>query len=483
MQKVKGKSKKVKMDYFRMLSESDFAALPPDVRKGCAFPFVCPQLNEAMPRLCQPFEAQPLTSWYNLSERQSLSAHRRAKPENYLNKRKLSYRFSLFALCALWLILSATMQAQVAVKGETVWTMAGEPITNGVVLIGADGKIEAVGKGLTIPANYKIISAKVVTPGLVDAHTVIGLSGYLNQPHDQMQTDGSSPIQPELRAIDAYNAEERLIEWVRGFGVTTLHTGHSPQALVSGQTMIAKTFGRNIDEVTIVPTAMIAVTLGQGALAAQGKSPGTRAKQVAMLRAELIKAGNYKGEPRDLKLEMWKKVLNREIPLLVTAQQAQDIMTALRIAKEFNIKIVLDGAAESYLVLDEIKASGFPVIIHPTMFRAGGETENLSITTAAKLKQAGIPFAIQSGFEGYVPKTRIVLFEAAMAANAGLSFRDALASITIDAAKIIGMDARIGSLERGKDGDIALYDGDPFEFTTHCTGTIINGKLVSEVVR
>lgn len=398
--------------------------------------------------------------------------------------------FKIFAplhLCvfALILLFASMTQAQVAVKGETVWTMAGEAITNGVVLIGADGKIEAVGTAASvkIPANYKTVSAKVVTPGLIDAHTVIGLSGYLNQPHDQMQTDGSSPIQPELRAIDAYNAEERLIEWVRGFGVTTIHTGHSPQALVSGQTMIAKTFGKNIDEVTLMPTAMIAVTLGQGGLAQQGRAPGTRAKQAAMLRAELIRAGNYKGEPRDLKSEMWKKVLNREVPLLITAHQAQDIMTALRIAKEFNIKIVLDGAAESYLVMDEIKAAGFPVIIHPTMFRAGGETENLSMTTASKLKQSGIPFALQSGFEGYVPKTRVVLFEAALAASNGLSFRDALASITIDAAKIIGMDSKIGSLEKGKDGDVAMYDGDPFEFTTHCTGTIINGKVVSEVVR
>jgi len=223
--------------------------------------------------------------------------------------------------------------------------------------------------------------------------------------------------------------------------------------------------------------------LGESALAGQGKSPGTRSKEIAMLRAELIKAGNYKGEPRDLRQEMWKKVLNREIPLLVTAQRAQDIMTALRIAKEFNIRIVLDGAAESYLVINEIKASGFPVIIHPTMFRAGGETENLSLETASKLKAAGILVAMQSGFESYVPKTRVVLFEAAITAANGLSQRDALATITIDAAKILGIDARVGSLAAGKDGDIAMYDGDPFEYTSHCTGTIINGQVVSDVVR
>lgn len=392
--------------------------------------------------------------------------------------------YSLSALCSLWLIFSAAVNAQIAVKGETIWTMAGEPLTNGVVLI-VNGKIEAVGTAaqIKIPSNYRVISAKVVTPGLIDAHTVIGLNGYLNQPHDQMALDGSSPIQPDLRAFDSYNPEEILIGWVRSYGVTTIHTGHQPSALVPGQTMIAKTTGKTVDDATLVPTAMINVTLGESALASQGRSPGTRAKQVAMLRAELIKAGNYKGEPRDLKQEMWKKVLNREMPLLVTAHRAVDIMNALRIAKEFNIKIVLDGASDAQQVLNEIKASGFPVIVHPTMYRAGGETENLSMETAAKLKAAGIAVALQSGYEGYVPKTRIVLFEAALAAANGMSRSDALATVTIDAAKILGLDNRIGSIAVGKDADLAMYDGDPFEYVTHCTGTIINGNVVSDVVR
>lgn len=400
----------------------------------------------------------------------------RCKMQNVLS-------FILLLLTAYCLPL--TVPAQIAVRGETVWTMTGEPLTNGVVLIGANGKIEAVGAAnqVKIPQNYKIVSAKVVTPGLIDAHSVVGLAGYLNQPHDQMQIDVSSPIQPDLRAFDAYNAEEKLVEWVRGFGVTTLHTGHAPAALVSGQTMIVKTFGKTVDDVVIVPTAMIAVTIGDAGLAGQGRSPGTRAKQAAMLRAELIKAGNYKGEPRDLKAEMMSKVVKREIPLLVTAQRAQDIMTALRIAKEFNLRIVLDGVSEAHLVINEIKASGFPVIVHPTMYRAGGELENLSMETAAKLKQAGITVALQSGYETYVPKTRIVLFEAGLAAANGLSKRDALSTITIDAAKILGIDNRVGSLAAGKDGDVAMYDGDPFEYTTHCTGTIINGQVVSEVVR
>jgi len=399
----------------------------------------------------------------------------------------MAFRFaSLMSLCALWLIFGTVASAQIAVKGETVWTMAGDPITNGVVLI-KDGKIEAVGPAasVNIPANYRVLSAKVVTPGLIDAHTVIGLNGYLNQPHDQMALDGGASFQPELRATDAYNAQELLVEVVRQYGITTIHTGHQPGALASGQTMIAKTWGKNVDEATIVPTAMIAVTLGPGANA-QGRSPGTRAKQASMLRAELIKAQENLAkteQPKDLKSQIMARVIKREIPLLVTAEAAQDISTAIRIAKEFNIKIVLDGVADGHLITNEIKASGFPVIVHATMARPGGDRSNVSVENASKLRAAGIPVALQSGYEGYVPKTRIVLFEAAMAAANGLSQRDALATITIDAAKILGIDARVGSIAIGKDADIAMYDGDPFEFTSHCTGTIINGKLVSEVIK
>lgn len=468
------------------------------------------------------------------------------------------YRLSISALLLVFVQgFFFNVKAQIAVHGETVWTMAGEPISNGIVLIGANGKIEAVGTTaqVRVPANYRTISAKVVTPGLIDARSVVGLAGYLNQPHDQMQVDASAPMQPELRAIDAYNPEERLIEWIRSFGVTTIHTGHAPASLISGQTMIAKTFGNTVEEVTLVPTAMIAATLGQGGLAGQGRSPGTRAKQAAMLRAELIKAQEavrkadaarkpqpnqpaQPGQPNqpnndnprvpsnaqpssntdispnvsnpnsmlenpptpayrdnanqastptqpvtDLRGDMMQKIVRREIPLLVTAHLAQDIMTALRIAREFNIRIVLDGASDAHLLINEIKASGFPVIIHPTMYRAGGETENLSMETASKLRQAGIPVAMQSGYETYVPKTRVVLFEAGIAAANGLSMRDALATVTIDAARILGIDRRVGSLEVGKDADLAMYDGDPFEFTTHCIGTIINGRVVSETVR
>lgn len=389
-------------------------------------------------------------------------------------------RTFLSVLAALFL-LAPFASAQIAVKGEMVYTMAGDPIENGVVLI-RDGKIERVGS-FDVPDGYEVMEATVITPGLVDAHTVVGLAGYLNQPHDQDQVERSSPIQPELRAIDAYNPREVLVEWVRGFGVTTMHTGHGPGVLVSGQTMIVKTKGNDVQEAVINPSAMIAVTLGNGARASTG-SPGTRSKMIAMLRGELLKAQNYDPEKgTDLRMAAFKAVLDGDMRMLITVERSHDILTTLRLAEEFDIDIVLDSAAEAYLVTDQIKAAGVPVITMPTMARHGGERANATMEAGMHLRDAGIPFALQSGFEAYVPKTRVILFEAAMAAANGLSFEEALATITIDAARILGVDHRVGSLEVGKDADIAMYDGDPFEYTTHAIGVIIDGEVVSTEVR
>jgi len=362
-----------------------------------------------------------------------------------------------------------------------------------------DGKIEAVGPAGTvkIPADYRVLKAAVVTPGLIDAHATVGLSGLLNQPQDQDMWEKSAPMQPELRAIDAYNAKDPLVAWVRSFGVTTVNTGHAPTALISGQTMIVKTLGHEADEDVINPAAMTSVTLGRNGLnAADGspgsasKSPGTRAKAVAMLRDELIKAQEYahkragkdeaKRPGRDLRLEAVLRAIDGSQPFLVTVNRQQDIMSALRLAREFKLKIILDGCADAPQVIDEIKASGFPVIVHPTMQRSYEDMENLSVETAGRLHAAGIPIALQSSYESYVPKTRVVLFEAAVAAANGLGFEPALASITIDAAKLLNIADRTGSLEKGKDGDVALYDGDPFEYTTHCIGTVINGQVFAD---
>ncbi len=396
----------------------------------------------------------------------------------------------LFSL-SFFLALPA-LPAQLAVKGDILHTMAGESIADGVILIG-EGKILEVGSSdaVEIPEGWPTLSAAVVTPGLIDAHTVVGLSGLLNQKHDQEQLELSAAIQPDLRAFDAYNARDELVDWVRNFGVTTIHTGHAPGALISGQTMILKTDRENISDGILRPYAMLAGSMGRSGLSRnEKKSPGTRAKSMAMLRTQLIKTREYlrkreqtdadKGPPRDLKLEALGEVLQSRVPLLLTAHRHQDIVSAIRLTKEFAFPLVLDGASEAHLVLEEIKEAGVPVIVHPTMVRAQGELENATLEMAAILEREGILFAMQSGYETYVPKTRVVLFEAAMAVAYGLSFEAALRSITINAAKLLGMEDRIGSIEAGKDADLALFDGDPFEYATHCTAVIIDGSVVKE---
>ncbi|MCY4601060.1 MAG: amidohydrolase family protein [Acidobacteria bacterium] len=394
---------------------------------------------------------------------------------------------------------AAPAAAQVAVRAEILRTVAGEPLENAVVIAGADGTIEWVGPAAEadIPDDIEVLEAAVVTPGLVDAHSVVGLSGALNsnagQVRDQDQLDTSAPIQPELRAIDAYDATETLVEWVRSYGVTTLHTGHGPGALISGQTMIVKPRGRNVDEAVVTPARMLAATLGR-AVSANFESPGTSSKGVAMLRAALIDAQAYRERARraaaggadapdppsrDLANEALGRVLDGELSLLVTANTATEIAAALRLQREFEFDLVLDGAAESYLLLDEIRDAGVPVVVHPPMSRV----RNGSFETAARLAEAGIPFAIQTGFEGYVPKTRVLLWEAAIAAANGLGRERALEAVTLGAARILGIDDRVGSIEIGKDADLALFDGDPFEYTTHVCGVVIESEVLSRDCR
>lgn len=409
-----------------------------------------------------------------------------------------SHWLGIAALLLAGLLASATASAQdIAVRAGVLHTGAGQSFSPGIVVI-RGGKITAVGAAdtVTIPAGMPVVEAAVATPGLVDARSVVGLAGALNQPHDQDQLERSAAIQPELRAIDAYNPREQLVDWLREHGVTTIHTGHGPGEVISGQTLIAKTTGGTVDEAVIRPVFALSATLGeQAAVGHTRTSPGNRSKAVAMLREHLVKAHDYRDKTRntkdeakkparDLGLEALVQVLDGELPLVIEVHRHSDIMTALRLAKEFDFRLILSGASDAHLLIDEIRAAEVPVLLHPTMMRARGtEVENFSFTTAAQLVEAGIPVALQGGYESYVPKTRVVLFEAAMTLPYGLEFEQALSLVTIAPARILGIADRVGSLETGKDGDVALFDGDPFEYTTRVTGTVIEGRRVSDRLR
>jgi len=421
---------------------------------------------------------------------------------------------SKVALAILGLALSCNIvmaEPPLVVQAKRVLTAAGQTIENGTVVC-VDDKITAIGKTgeVAVPDGATILKCEVLMPGLVDVRTCAGLSGILNVKQDSDQLEHSSPLQPELRAIDAYNPREELVDYIRSFGVTTIHTGHAPGELMSGQTLIAKTIGNTIEEALMVDGRAIAATLAEASSKSGKASPGTRGKQMAMLRALFIEAQEFqtkqiaKSNPkpaessgkdnkekekerepiaRNLRLESLAAILAGKKALLITADRAQDIASAIRLAEEFKIRIWLDSAAESHLMIPQIKAAGVSVLLHPSMARASGEKENQSFQSASKLHAAGIPFAIQGGFEAYVPKVRVVLFEAAIAAAHGLNYDAAIESITISPARILGIQDRVGSLKVGKDADLALYDGDPLEYTTHCVGVVIDGKVVSSLVR
>lgn len=371
------------------------------------------------------------------------------------------------------------------IDAESIHIGTGKVLSNGRILVNK-GIIQAIGTQYEIdaPGGAVRLEAQVVTPGFIDAHTVVGLAGYLNDPgSDQDQLDRSNAIQPELRALDAYNPEEPLVAHLRNHGITTIQTGHAPGAIVSGQSLIIKTNAQRAEQ-ALVHESMLTFSLG-GVISGAFSKPGTRAKAMAMIRQELHKAEEYAHKraagtlsSTDLGMEALADLLDGQTQALVSVHKAQDILTALRLQKEFNFPMVLDGVAEIYLVLDQVKESGVPVVIHPTMLRATGEAVNVSMETAALLAREGIPFAFQSGHENYVPKTRVILFEAGVAVNNGLSSRLAVQHLSLYAAQLLGIDQRVGSLEVGKDADLVLFNGDPFEYTTTVDLVMIDGQLM-----
>lgn len=388
-------------------------------------------------------------------------------------------------------LTSAVLAQDIAVEAETLYTSSAQGvIRNGVVLV-HQGKITAAGKGITIPAGYQRLQAKVVTPGLVDAHTTIGLSGLYNVPADQDSDEATDPSQPDLRAIDGFHADEELIRYALENGVTTIQAAPGQKNVIAGQAALLKTHASQptVEAMAIKDVSAMFFTLGEepkSTYGASNKAPTTRMATAALIRRELLAAQAYDKKrsserPPDIdpKLEALARVVRREIPAVFTAHREDDILTALRIGREFQLKVILDGATEGYLVADEIRQAGVPVIVDPTMIRASSmETRNATLENAAILADKGIQIAIQSGFEGYVPKTRLALFEAGVAAANGLGLEKALRAVTIDAARILGVESRAGSIEEGKDADLVLFNGDPFEYTTRVDAVIAGGTLI-----
>lgn len=378
------------------------------------------------------------------------------------------------------------------IKNGKIITMAHDNYEKGCVLI-EKGKIVEVAENIKESENMEVIDASnfTVMPGIIDAHCHMGIDeqDIGNVGLDINET--SNPITPDLKAIDAVNPMDSAFKDAVMAGVTGVMTGPGSANVIGGQFVFMKTFGKCIDDMIVLEPAAVKAALGENpkrVYGKKGKSPVTRMAIAGLLREVLIDAQNYrykkmsveaKGEnfDKNLKMEALIPVIDGKIPLKVHAHRADDILTAIRIAKEFNLKITLDHCTEGHLISDEIKNSGFPVLVGPLMSsRSKSELSNKTLKTPGILSAKGIKTAIITDHP-VVPIQYLSLC-AGLSVREGMKMEEAFKAITINAAEICGVDNRVGSIEKGKDADIAIFNGNPMDTFTKTIYTIIDGNIV-----
>ena len=373
------------------------------------------------------------------------------------------------------------------IKNAKVITMAARDYDCADILI-QEGKIIQVAPNLDA-VGEEIFEARGLTaiPGIVDAHSHIGM---WEDGMDEPGADGNEatdPITPELRAIDAINPFDRCFEEARNAGVTTVVTGPGSANVICGQFAAIKTAGRCIDEMIVKAPCALKTALGENpksVYAEQKKAPSTRMATAALFRTAFIEAQQYQKElknddppERDLKKEILVEALEGRLPVKVHAHRADDIQTALRLAKEFKLKISIDHCTEGYLIPEYLRGSDARIILGPLLCdRCKVELKNLNIAAPAALYREGIEFALMTDHpvlpEQYLPVS------AAICVRAGLPERAALAAITINAARASFIEERVGSLEAGKDADIVLIAGDPLDIRAEVKMVFIDGVRV-----
>ena len=366
------------------------------------------------------------------------------------------------------------------VRAGRIHTGSGEPIADGALVI-RDGKIEKIGKAADVPrpAGARLHVANEVTPGFIDAGTTAGISGAYNIPADQDQDELGEPNQSDLRVIDGFNPGEPLLEFLAAQGVTTVHATPGRQAVLAGTTGVFRTRAASLSTAVMNPAFALYVNLGE-VVKGKPKGPSTRMGTASAIRKALIEAQNppkKDGPPASVALT---EALAGKRLVVFAAHRADDIRTAIRIADEFKLKAAIALGTEADLVASELAERKIPVIIHPTMQRPGDsmETLNSRVALVSHLKAKGVTVVMGTGFEGYVPKQRVLRSEIAMAAAYGLGHGAAIQMATQDAAAFLGIDKEVGTLEVGKVADVVLYDGDPLEHATHVRLTFAGGRVV-----
>jgi len=377
------------------------------------------------------------------------------------------------------------------IKNGYIKPMVGEDIENGCVLIDDNGKIAAVAAQLEAPEGCTVIDAegRLVTPGCVDAHCHIGLDnegmGWEGMDYNEI----TDPVTPQMRAIDSINPMDEAFGLALQGGVTAACTGPGSANVVGGTFVAIKLSGIRVDKMIIKNPLAMKCAFGENPKRCYGqgakKSPMTRMGTAAVLREVLFKAKRYledkeagKNPAFDMKLEAMIPVIKGEIPLKAHAHRADDILTSIRIAKEFGVKITLDHCTEGALIAGELAEEGYSAFVGPSFgSKTKIELRNKSFTTPGALHEAGVPISIIT--DAPVIPLQYLPMCAGLAINSGLDYEEGWRAITINPAVQTGIGDRVGSLEPGKDGDVVIWTADPMKVLgAESHTTIVDGKIV-----
>lgn len=377
------------------------------------------------------------------------------------------------------------------IQNAYIKPMTGADIPNGSLLIDDAGKIAAVGTEIVPPEGAEVLDAggRLLTPGCVEAHSHIGLD---NEAMDWAGMDYNEivdPITPQLRAIDSINPQDEAFGHALRGGVTTACTGPGSANVVGGTFVVMKLAGKRVDDMVIKNPAAMKAAFGENPKRCYGqngrKAPMTRMGVASLLRDLLQRTKKYaedkagdKPPAYDAKLEAMLPVIRREMPLKVHAHRADDILTAIRIAKEFDIKLTLDHCTDGAVIADELAKEGYPAFVGPSLgSKTKLELKNKSFATAGILNKAGVNVSIITDAP-VIPQQYLPMC-AGLAVHAGLDTEEAWKAITIYPARQLGVDDRVGSLEVGKDADLVLWTANPL--TTiggEAWMTFVDGKVV-----
>ncbi len=386
----------------------------------------------------------------------------------------------------------------IAIVNGKIIPITSDVINQGTILI-ENGKIKAVGKEIAVPEGAEIFDAdgKWVLPGFIDAHSHLSLYGEPSVQANLDLNEMTSPNTAHLRAIDALNPDDPAFGDVLAAGITSVYTGPGSANIIGGIGVLIKTFGRVPEDMVVPGTEGMKMALGENPKRVYGEGkkqyPATRMGNAAVLREGLVAARNYldkitkaveeaeqNGKPvnypeRDLKLEALGRVLKREIKARIHCHRKDDILTAIRIAEEFNLDYVIEHCTEGYKIADILGAKGIKATVGPLlMSREKMEISQVTLKNPGILSKAGVKVALQVDAAS---ETKWLPLHAGIAVREGMEEADAFKGITINAATITGAADRIGSLEQGKDADIAIFSGHPFCTFTICERTYVNGKL------